>query len=96
MILGGIANALVVLVIALLTMRLRNLWYRLLIIPPVSYLSANAVFKARSTISTSDELSSWSPVFINFWFISSAIVGVVAVVISHLLNRSNAASVEKV
>jgi lipopolysaccharide export LptBFGC system permease protein LptF len=90
MILGGILSAFISVVVALLTSRVQNAWLRFAIVGAFAYVCSHGIFSAWVWLGSQDpQTSSWSPIFINAWFVSGLVSGGAAVLISSLLKKSN-------
>ena len=90
MLLGAMLNALLSLVIALATWKVRHTWLRLLIVVGCAYGSAHLIFSAWLWLGPSDpQTSSWSPAFINGWFLAGVLPGCIAVLIASTLKKHN-------
>lgn len=93
MILGGIANAIICVAIALLTLRVRNQWVRLAVVLIAAYVGSYAIFALGVRVGgLGSEASSWVPVFVKAWAAAGAVAGVAAVIVSFLLKRGSGGS----
>lgn len=87
--LGGILNAILGVVLAVLMMRLSSQLLRLIIVVVAAYFSSHAIFGVWSWLGFSDDqMSSWSFAFTSVWFVAGAVAGSAAVLVSTLMRKS--------
>lgn len=90
LLLGGMLNALITIGVALVALKLKNIWLRFAVVVVSAYLSAHLLFEAWLWWGPADDqTSSWGFVFVNGWFLAGIVPGCAVVLIAASLSRRN-------
>ena len=90
LLLGGVLNALIMIGIALVTLKLRQIALRVIIVVLSSYVGARIIFETWLWVGPSDDqTSSWGFVFVNAWFLAGVVPGIAVLLIAASLRNRN-------